>query len=233
MTARVPAPTALPELGPLLGKLLAPPGEKSPVEAALDAIRLELLTELFDKAGAARGFLLVGDQPGARAALGRAAWLPVWERAVSAVTELTLQEIERGITEGAAVSRYPAPRLAAALPDAEERRLLAARLSASGIGFEAAVERLADSSKDWSEQLRSVCGELEAAWERLVSLAQQELARGNRRALEIRAWRRPWLPLVVAGALVLVFALWLGLVLGGYLPVPGWLRPFAEWVWNL
>jgi hypothetical protein len=226
-------PAALPELGPLLGRLIAPPGEKTPFEAALDGVRVALLTELFDKAGAARGFLLVGDLPGARAALGRTAWLEVWERAVAAALECILEEIERNLRDAAAVSRYPRERLAAALPDPEERRLLAGRLSAAGIGLETALERLGETGRDWNEQLRRVCGELEAAWDRLVSTALQELAGWNRRALEIRVWRRPWMPLLVAGGVLLALSVWLGLVLGGYLPTPGWLRPLAEWVWGL
>jgi hypothetical protein len=95
------------------------------------------------------------------------------------------------------------------------------------------LERLGETGRDWNEQLRRVCGELEAAWERLVATALQELAGWNRRALEIRVWRRPWMPLLVAGGVLLAFAVWLGLVLGGYLPTPAWLRPLAEWVWGL
>jgi hypothetical protein len=61
----------------------------------------------------------------------------------------------------------------------------------------------------------------------------RELELWDRRASAIRAWRRPWFPLLLTGAVLLAAAAWLGLVLGGYLPAPAWLRPFTDWVWNL
>jgi len=227
------APVALPELGPWLGRLVAAPVEQSAALARLDPVRLDLLTALFDKAGAARALLAAGDSSGARNALGRSAWLEVWEQAVAAAARSVESEVERRLRDAAAVSRYPAKRLAAALPDAEERRLLAARLSAAGSGLEAAVELLGDPARSWNEALRLVTGELQASWDRMTERALEEIARGERRAAELRAWRRPWLPLILSGAGLLLLAGWLGLVLGVYLQVPGWLRPFAEWVWNL
>ncbi len=223
----------LPELGPLLGRLLAPPAEPSAVLAGLEPVRLELLNALFDKAAVARSRLSAGDESGARAALGPAGWLEVWERAVASAARSVAAEQERRLRDAAILSKYPAKRLAAALPDAEERRLLAGRLSAAGSGLEESVLLLEDGSRPLPEALRRVSGELQAAWDRLTATALREIERGERRAAEIRSWRRPWLPLVIAGTLLLATALWLGLVLGGYLAVPGWLRPFANWVWNL
>ena len=223
----------LPELGPLLGRLLAPPAEPSAVLAGLEPVRLELLSALFDKAAVARARLSAGDESGARAALGPAGWLEVWEQAVASTARSVAAEQERRLRDAAILSKYPAKRLAAALPDAEERRLLAGRLSAAGSGLEESVLLLEDGSRPLPEALRRVSGELQSAWDRLTATALREIERWERRAGEIRAWRRPWLPLVIAGTLLLATALWLGLVLGGYLAVPGWLRPFANWVWNL
>jgi hypothetical protein len=47
----------------------------------------------------------------------------------------------------------------------------------------------------------------------------------------VRSWRRPTWPLWLVTALVLAAAIWLGLVLGGYIPVPDPLRGLAEWWW--
>ena len=226
-------PALLPELGPLLGRLVAAPAEQAPLETAFDQIRLELLTELFDRARAARDFLALGDSPAGRAALGGAVWLEVWGRAVAAVSRTLSVEIQRRLREAAALSRFPARRLAVALPDPEAQRLLAARLSAAGIGLEEAAERLGDSSRPWPEALRRIGGELEASWERLLATARGELTIWAGKAAAIAAWRRPWRPLLIASALLLLLASWLGLVLGGYLAAPSWLRPLTNWVWNL
>jgi hypothetical protein len=223
---------ALPELGPLLGKLIAAPAVASPEAAELDRIRLELLTGLFEAAAGARELLARGDAAGARAALGAPAWLGPWERAVAEATGLLQREAARRLREAAAASRYPARRLAAELPDEEDRRVLGARLSANGIALEEAVERLDDPARDWQESIRVVAGELEAAWGRLGAQAHDELTRADRRANAIAAWRRPWGPFLILAAVVLAGATWLGLVLGGYLTAPRWLRPVAEWLWS-
>jgi len=228
-----PTPAALPELGPLLGTLVASPVELPAGRAPLEEARLELLSQLFDKAGAARALLAKGDASAARAALGRAAWLEAWERAVALAARTLGQEIERRIRLAAAESRYPRKRLTASLPDAEDRRVLAARLSAAGIGLEESVALLEDPARPWDEALRRVTGELEAAWERLTATGIRELETWDRRAEVIRAWRRSWAPLLTAGTIALLLAIWLGLVLGGFLPAPGWLRPLTDWVWNL
>lgn len=227
------APIQLPELGPLLGTLVASPVELPASRAALEDARNELLSQLFDKAGAARTALATGDPTAARKVLGASSWLGAWERAVAIAARSVGQEIERRLRNAAVESRYPRKRLAALLPDAEERRVLAARLSAAGIGLEEAVPLLENPSRSWDEALRRVAGELEAAWDRLVVTALQELEVWDRRAMEVRAWRRSWLPLLVVGAMALGLAVWLGLVVGGFLPAPAWLRPLTEWIWNL
>ncbi len=234
MTGQPLSPTVtLPELGPLLGALVAAPVELPAGRAALEEARVELLSKLFDKAATARVALSKGDDAGARGALGRASWLEVWERAVTLASRNLVQEIERRLRHAAAESRFPRKKLAALLPDAEERRMLTARLSAAGIGLEDAAPLLDSPARGWDEALRRVAGELEAAWDRLVVSALVELEPWDRRAAEIRAWRRSWFPLVAAGVAGLSLAIWLGLVLGGILPAPGWLRPLTEWLWNL
>ncbi len=227
-------PQAIPELGPLLGRLVgSPPAERAPADAALERVRLDLLTELFEQGGKARAAAAAGDGEAARAALGGGVWLGAWQRAVDAAARAIGAERERALREAAARSRYPARRLARELPDDEAGRLLAARLSAAGIGLEEAAERLADPALPWLESLRRTGGELEAAWEGLRTTARGELAEWERRAARIAAWRPAWRPVLIAGGLLLALATWLGLVLGGYLAVPAWLRPLTDWVWSL
>ena len=223
----------VPELGPLLGRLAGRWPDQSGEDAGLEAVRLELVNALFDKAGAARTRLAAGDPEGAGATLGPGAWLEAWESAVAAASGATADEIGRRLREAAVVSRFPARRLAALLPGEEDRRILTARLSAAGIDFERALDGLGLSAGPWNDALRRTAGELEDAWERLVIAVHRELAVWDARAAAVRSWRRPWTPLILAGLLLLAAAGWLGLVLGGYVPAPAWLRPFAEWVWSL
>ncbi|MEO8140492.1 MAG: hypothetical protein ABI742_12640, partial [Gemmatimonadota bacterium] len=48
---------------------------------------------------------------------------------------------------------------------------------------------------------------------------------------EVRRWRRPLWLLLLIGTLVLGVAGYVGLVLGGYLPVPGLLAATVERIW--
>jgi hypothetical protein len=213
VTSNPPAPPATgstTELGPWLGRLTSPPDQPSPAEVLLSRVRLDLLTGVFERAG----------------------WLAVWERAVASAERTISGEIEARLREAARASRYPARRLRDELATAEDRQLFAARLSAAGIGYEDAVARLEEAPGVMDEQLRRVCGELEAGWERLVTTAGEELARWDLRAARIRTWRRPWTPLAIGSGILLAIATWLGLVLGGYLDSPTWLRPLADWVWS-
>lgn len=204
------------ELGPFLGRLVSPPDESSSVEVLLAPARLDLLTRVFERAG----------------------WREAWEEAVSQAGGAIAAEIDARLRDAARVSRFPARRLRPELPTAEDHEIMTARLAAAGIGYEAAIVRLDEAdgsgrSERREEHLRRICGELEAAWERLVRTASEELERWDRSAARIRSWRRPWTPLLLGAGILLAIAIWLGLVLGGYLGAPSWLRPFAEWSWGL
>ncbi len=226
-------PPSLPELGPLLGRLITPPESTSQPAALLEPARLELLTALFDRAGAARQSLAAGDAAAARASLGPAAWLEAWDKAVIAALAALTAEIDRRLKDAARIARLPARQLLARLPTPDDRRVLSARLAAQGIGLEAAAARMDRGATEWSDAVRWAAGELEGAWEGLVATARSELAAWDARGAEIRAWRRPWTSLIAGGTVLVAVFTWLGLVLGGFLPVPDWLRPAAEWVWNL
>ena len=194
------------ELGPLLGRLTSSPNQSAPAEALLSPVRLELVTGIFERAG----------------------WSAAWEQAVSQAGRTISSEIESRLRAAAQVSRYPARRLNQELPTVEDRSVLLARLASAGIQYEEAITRVEDPT-----QIRRASGELEVAWDQLVVTASEELSRWDLRATRIRSWRRPWTPFVLATAVVLALAIWVGLVLGGYLRSPSWMRPLADWVWSL
>lgn len=212
------------ELGPWLGRLVTPPEPPSAAEILLSEVRLQLLTAVF----------------------GRTDWLNAWETAVARAAPLVANEAETRIRTAGTESRFPARRLRESLPSNEDRAILLARLSASGIGLETVVGRmasrqmgrLADTQEHSSRvledagHLRMICGELEVAWDRLITTANGELDSAARAASEIRRWKRPLAPLVVGATLLFGAAVWAGLVLGGYLSAPGWFLPVAEWVWS-
>jgi hypothetical protein len=231
MSIVVPA-GGLPELGPLLGRLAAP---DTPAirDRDLEPVRIALLSELFERAGRAREQLAAGDAAAARATLGRDTWLAIWERAVSEASTAMFAGIERRIRDAAAISRFPGRRVQTRLPDAEERRVLTARFSSAGIGLEEVTRDLGNPAVEWAEAIRRTAGEFTGAWDQLRAMARQEHDSWERRTMQIREWRRPWRPLVLVGVALLLLAVWLGLMLGGFLPVPAFLRPLAAWYWSL
>jgi hypothetical protein len=212
------------ELGPWLGRLVTPPDPPSSAEALLSEVRLQLLTAVFH----------------------RTEWLTAWRAAVGSAGSLVGAEVEKRIRGAAFESRYPARRLRQTLPSGEDGEILLARLSAAGIGLETVVTRLqgrpmgrlADTQERSTRELedgsnlRMICGELEVAWDRLVKTADDELAKADRIATDIRRWKRPLAPLILGSTVLLTAATWVGLVLGGYLRAPSWFLPVAELVWN-
>lgn len=226
------APGLLPEIGPLLGGLVTPTPEHVTPVAGLDQVRLDLVSAILASAGAARARLADGDTAGAEEALGPQVWRSAWDRAVAAAAERVLEEIAARLHQAAQVSRMSPRRLAARLPGDEDRRVLKARLSAAGIALEDAAARLESGSLGGLEGLRRIAGELELAWAALAAAVRTELASWEPRIALVRSWRRGWTGFVIGSALALAASLWLGLVLGGYLPVPDWLYGFAQWAWG-
>jgi hypothetical protein len=235
--------TTLPELGPYLGRLcaLAEPGERW---VPLDDIRLDLATGVLDLASAARGF---GDDRGAVvAAMRRHEWLGEWDKALTRAAERTVEVIDGAFASAGAVSRYPARRLELLRVTAEERDAISARLGAGAAPFVAALDRMDQLAASvahrgtageaafgaWWDAVTDAARKLEAAWESLEQAARAEQGRWMPEFRKIYAWRRPEWPLWLVTALVLSAATWLGLVLGGYLTAPAWLRPFAEFWWS-
>jgi hypothetical protein len=239
----------IPELGPSLGRLIDPPtvpAPTGPLDIDLEDIRLNLVTAIFDVAGAARSFAAAGDRQGAIASLGRVAWLDRWERAVAAAAQRLADAVNARMGEAAEESRFPAKRLGHFLLTAEDTRAIASRLGSGGAGFVSALDALEQTvpaaaasgargrggQEDWQRALMATARRLESAWLALVTSAKREQDRWILEIERVRRWRRPTWPLWLLTAVVLAVTTYFGLVLGGYVPVPSPLRAFAEFWWN-
>jgi hypothetical protein len=225
---------SLPELGPYLGHLVDPPGRFEPAEIGLDEVRLALVTDLFERAQVARGFLLTGDTSGALVALGRPVWLDLWRGAVDRVSTQTMAVIEARLRRAAKASTMSNRRLARMIPSPEDRAVLHARLDAAAIPLEELTVRLATApSHAWVEIVRQAAGALQSAWETVERVVRQALAEWQPAIDAAESWRPApvirWVPAV----LLAVLAGWLGLGIGGYLPLPSFLAPLTAWFWSL
>jgi len=92
----------IPELGPYLGRLVAPPvietGQRHWIP--LEDIRYELVTEVFVRSGEAREWCAADDPDLTIATLGRSVWLGLWERALTAVSQRASQAINARLGNG-------------------------------------------------------------------------------------------------------------------------------------
>jgi hypothetical protein len=238
----------LPELGPWLGRLCnahAGPSQHIRHFVPLDDIRLALASGVLDLAGAARGF--PGDDRAAIVgSLHARSWRQLWEKALTGASARAVEAINAGFASSAAESRFPGRRLARLQVSPAELGAMTARFGAGAIPFEAAVTRLeelagvAGSSGPrgeaafarWSDGLAAAARQLESAWMALEDAVDREGARWQGEIEKVRRWTRPRWPLWVITGFLLATAAWLGLVLGGFLKVPAWLAPFAEFWWT-
>ena len=227
---------SVPELGPSLGRLGDPAlvVTRSPLGVTLDDVRLDLVTGVFDLAGAGRAFAAAGDRDGAVASLGRVAWLQLWERAVDTAAGRISGAVNAHFGEAAGESRFPPHQLRALLLTDDDTRAIAARLGSGGAPFVTALDALEQSAPttDWQSSLTAVSRRLESAWRALESAAAAEQERWLSEIELVRAWRRPTWPVWTLTGVVLSGVTYLGLVLGGYITVPGFLRGFAAFWWS-
>lgn len=239
----------VPELGPSLGRLVDPPltrGDRGSLDLVLDDIRLNMVTGIFELAGAARSFAASGDRQGAIASLSRVAWLDLWERAVAASAERLAEVVNVKLAEAAMESRLPARQLEAFRLKTEDVRAITSRLGSGGAGFVSGLDALEQTvpgasasgtrgragEEEWQRALAAAARRLESAWLALAAGARAEQDRWKAEIDRARAWRRPTRLLWLISAAVLAAATYLGLVLGGYLPVPPALRPLADFWWS-
>jgi hypothetical protein len=211
---------------------------------ALEDFRIALVTQLFELAGDARRWAVEGDRELALATLNREAWEGVWQRAVDGVSERAAQVVTERLLAAAAEARLPQRHARALILDPDEVKALGARL---GLGSPALAQALAaldrtanqvrseraprDAVTEWQEALMTAARRLEAAWLALEEGLAREWRDWALEVEEVRAWRRPLWPLVAIGIAMFLIAGLIGLVLGGYLPVPGPLRGIAEAIW--
>jgi hypothetical protein len=239
----------VPELGPSLGRLGDPPGVPSdpgPLGLTLEDIRLDLVTRLFDVAGAARSFMATGDRQSAIASLGRVAWLGLWEQAVAAAAQRVADAVNSRLHAAAAESLLPPARLPQFLLGPDDVRAIEARLGSGGASFVSALDALEHTvpaaaasgargrlgQEEWQVALAATARRMESAWLALTDAAREEQSRWQGEITRVRSWRRPRWPLWVITLVVVLVLGYLGLVLGGYLPVPPPLRGLAELWWS-
>src|SRR3954471_12659576 len=239
----------VPELGPSLGRLSDPPvgaTDRDNLDIALDDIRLDLVTGIFDRAGAARSFASAGDRHSAVASLGRVAWLDLWEHAVAAAARRLAEAVNARMRAAALESRLPEAKLERILLSAEDMRAVASRLGSGGANFVSALDALEQTvpaaaasgtrgrlgQEEWHRALAATARRLESSWLALIAAAKREQERWKGEVESIRAWRRPRWPLWLITVLLLAIATYLGLILGGYVAVPGPLRGFADFWWS-
>jgi hypothetical protein len=246
MTAPTGAAALVPELGPALGRLCARARPSDQRWARLDDVRLEIASRMLELGGAARAFAAADDRAGAVSSLNRQAWLAEWEHAVAEAASRIAAAVDARLDAAAREARlWARRRRELALGDAD-RRAISGRLGAGGLAFLQALEVLehlvpaasaagarGDAAvREWQEAILAVARRLESAWLELETAAAREEALWAPEIEQVRAWRRPTWPLWVVSAALLAAATYLGLVFGGYLPVPGWLRGAAEAVWT-
>ena len=240
MTTQHPAPSTqhwlVPELGPSLGRLTALPG--APVGAPpaprpeLADLRLALVGRIFELAAAARGAV---DGDGAAEILAPARLRLEWERAAAQVATRTLGRIESALALAARSAALPARRVRRSAPTPAEIALIKARLHGSGVPFVdglTALDTAEAGSDEWREALLASARRLEGSWLALEQRALGEEAAWQEEGTRLGAWRpSPW-PRRILALLFIVFFVYAGLVLGGFLPVPPGAAPITQWWWS-
>lgn len=234
----------VPELGPALGRIVLPPStaaDRTTRWPPLDDLRLGLATHLFDLAGQARRA-----EGQATEHLTAGAWRQLWEETVHTAATRAADAVDARLVAAARGVRMPKRVLTRRLLTPADRRALAARLGEGALSLYSALDaleaarlllkerplRAADAERAWVAAVEAAARRqetawlgLEAAWERDRPVWEGEIA-------EVRRWHRPAWPVIVTAVVIFGAATWLGLVLGGFLPVPGPLRGVANFVWD-
>jgi len=238
-----PVALSVPELGPSLGRLTAPATGGESWWADLDPVRYQLVTDIFELAGRARA---AGDPHKRMAALDPEGWIAAWDRAVAACAERLVKAIDTKLLAAAAEARMPRRRKRVVTLAPAEARAILVRLGAGAGPFLTSLDAIkqersaaeASNASDpagyeaWERALTTAARRLEAAWLALEDTVRREQAGWTPEVERVRSWRRPWWPVIAVEALLLGAAVYLGLVIGGYLAAPEWLQPLVAWWWE-
>jgi hypothetical protein len=229
-------PLRVPELAPSLGRVIVARHRDAPW-VPLDDIREELATAVLELAGEGRGAAAREDRDQVLEVTGRRAWAAAWDRAVRRAAARVADALDVEIARTARQVRLPRRRLRRHLLASAEKRAIAARLGTGGAPFVAALDELdaagarvqgatvldKNAHADWQEALRTAARRVEAAWLALETEVEEERRRWTPEIAGLARWRPPLWPLALLWAPLAAAIIWLGLVLGGYLPAPAWL----------
>jgi hypothetical protein len=233
---RIPMPLRVPELSSSLGRLIVPRRLSEPW-IPLDDAREELATRVIELAGEGRKAAEREDREAVLAATSSAVWLGAWEQSVRRVADRVSQALDQAIEIAARRVRMNARRWRKRLLAPTERRAIAARLAAGGEKFVAALRDLdrasaavrqasvleRDAHAAWQDALKAAARRLEAAWLELEAAVDAERDRWAPELADVAAWRPSLWPVILVWLPFAAVVVWLGLVLGGYLPAPPWL----------
>ncbi len=208
------------EIGSYLGALSAPPDLTG--DHPLDATRLLLLDRLVS----------LSHPPDVSGVDWFSAWLAAWReigQGASAVLEALVDEALAHASEGSRMSERARK---ARYPTSRHRERWGYVLESAGIPLEEVV--LAGPGPfGYEADLRRLGAATETAWLQLVSLWNTEYGRWKSQAQQMATWRPPSKPLWVLSGIVLGLSSLLGLVIGGVIRGPTWLRPVIDWWWSL
>ena len=232
----IPMPLRVPELAPSLGRVIVTQRREAPW-VPLDDIREELATAVLELAGEGRGAAAREDRAQVLEVTGRRAWAAGWDRAVRRAAARVADALDAEIARTALQVRLPRRRLRRQQLANAEKRAIAARLGTGGAAFVAALDELdqaairvqgatvldKDAHADWQEALRTAARRVEAAWLALELEVEEERRRWTAEIETLSRWRPPLWPIALLWAPVAAVLVWLGLILGGYLPAPAWL----------
>ena len=233
---KIPMPLRVPELASSLGRLLVPRRLEEPW-VPLDDLREELATRVMELGGQARAAAAGEAREQVLEAVSRRAWLAAWEAAVRQAAARVTAALDGEIERAARRVRMPPRQRRRRLLTGSEKRAIAARLAAGGEAFVAALDALEGAGllvrdagvldktlhAEWQDALRAAARRLEAAWLALETGVAEERRRWAVETDAIARWRPSLWPVIVGLTPLAAGLIWLGLVLGGYLPAPAWL----------
>ena len=233
---KIAMPLRVPELASSLGRLLVPRRLEEPW-VPLDDLREELATRVMELGGQARAAAAGEAREQVLEAVSRRAWLAAWEAAVRQAAARVTAALDGEIERAARRVRMPPRQRRRRLLTGSEKRAIAARLAAGGEAFVAALDALDRAGllvrdagvldktlhAEWQDALRAAARRLEAAWLALETAVAEERRRWAVETDAIARWRPSLWPVIVGLTPLAAGLIWLGLVLGGYLPAPAWL----------